>query len=209
MMDPSPSLIDNSLHHQPLPEEYGEYGATFAEAEFQGPMLEANPFGGMPTLSHFNAGHDPMAPPVHQDEPSQSQSAAHVHQPTSAASPVTPNQGVVEGPDPNIWCFICEKDFHAKKALNRHIDDLHSEEKPCNYTSCSFTCKGKRKMRKHLEKVHDVPLTTRPRRRKVAVPDSMPPQLPESESESESESASTPTYTFVYESQDLLHPQAY
>jgi hypothetical protein len=193
LMDPLPSLGGNFFLH--LHTVLEECGATPA----MGPMSEADPFGGMPTLSdqfsrtNFDPGHDPIAPPLH---PSGLQLAAHVHQHISTAS-VPPNQGVVVNEDLGSSCIICGRKFHAKRALNRHMDDVHSKRKRCHRRNCSFTYIGKRKLQNHLHKVHGEPLPTRSRSastRKVAVPDStsysMPLQLSESVSTSTSISTS-------------------
>jgi hypothetical protein len=47
-------------------------------------------------------------------------------------------------------CLICGKEYHAKKALNRHMNDRHSEEEEkCLLPGCPFKCFGRRKLVRH------------------------------------------------------------
>ncbi|KAH9958084.1 hypothetical protein BGW80DRAFT_1565088 [Lactifluus volemus] len=128
-----------------------------------------------------------MAPPVHHN-PSQSQPMAQVQQHASAASPIAPNQGVVKRirRPPKVWCPKpqCAVGFHAKKALNRHLEDCHSEKKKCYYSGCTFTYVGRRLIFKSFTErlLDNAPLEFKG----VEAPDSQtcppPPQLTEPES---------------------------
>jgi len=121
--------------------KYSKYVATPSEVESQGPTSEANPSGGMsPQLFGIR---DPLASLVRN------------------AIPVAPNRSVEKSRDLGTRCRFCERNFHAVKALNRHMDDIHSEEKKCYHVDCTFTYIGKRKLENHLIKRHGKP----PRRR--------------------------------------------
>jgi hypothetical protein len=98
---------------------------------------------------NVNTDHNPMALSVHH-ELSQSQSTAQALQHTSTASRLA----LKTRQDPKAWCSHCNRSYHARKALNRHMDDMHSEKKNCGYPHCNFTYKGKRKLEAHLQKAH-------------------------------------------------------
>ncbi|KAH9958083.1 hypothetical protein BGW80DRAFT_169539 [Lactifluus volemus] len=106
-----------------------------------------------PTLSpqafvvNVNPDRYPMVPPVHHGL-SQPQSTPQVLQHPSTAA-------LKRRQDPKAWCFHCNRSFHAIKALNRHMDDIHSGKKSCSYPKCNFTYTGKRKLRAHLQNAHD------------------------------------------------------
>jgi hypothetical protein len=176
-MDPSSSRKGNFfLHHCTFTEEYSATPAEAAEAAEPDELTsKANPSGIMPTLSaqvtvtHVDPGHGRMTPSACYSESSQS------YQHTSATPSVKPNWGVEIGEDLGTWCFDCERTFHARKALNRHNDDVHSEKKKCYYLNCKFTYIGRRKLQNHLHKVHGKELPSRRRfnlTRKVASQDS-------------------------------------
>jgi hypothetical protein len=134
--------------------------------------------------------HGAMAPPVRHSpspSPSQPQSMSQFQQQALAASRIAPNQGVVKRARPHskVWCLKpgCKKGFHATKALNRHLEDCHSELKNCYHSGCDFSYVGKRKLEAHLQKFHGkVPPTRAPRTQAVEVPDSQ--TCPESMSSS-------------------------
>jgi hypothetical protein len=182
-------LGDNSLlHHRTLPEEYGKYVTTPARSETQELTLGAKPSGEMPTLStqvswiHFGLGYDPMAPPEHDGESSQSVLTTYVHQQTWAAFSVSLKQDVEEGQDVRYFCPFCRKEFRAKKSISRHLDDVHSDPSNCPHSNCNYICRGKRKLRYHLDKVHGTDLHSgqcaATLSRKVVEPDPEPFSVP-------------------------------
>jgi hypothetical protein len=150
-------LSPSNLPNLTLFEASGNHGVTPAV----GSPSRTNSVGAgiMPELRHDAI----IAPPVHHNlsqppppPPPQRQSMAHVQQHALAASPIAPNQGVAKRvrPPPKVWCHECKAGFHAKKALNRHLDDCHSEEKKCIHSNCDFTYVIKRKLEDHLQKIH-------------------------------------------------------
>jgi hypothetical protein len=196
LMDPLLSPSDNFFfHHRTLPEEYGKYSAIPVETEAQEPISEASPSGRMSTLSiqvsviHFDPGHGPMTPPIHDGGPSQSRSAAQVHQHTSAASPIALNQVVEVSQRPRISCIMCERNFHARKALNRHIYDVHTGAKKYHYLGYNFTYIGTRRVHGNL------PSRQRATRKVVAPRSKSRSMLPPP-----SESKSTSTFAFFFPS---------
>ncbi|KAH9963482.1 hypothetical protein BGW80DRAFT_829322 [Lactifluus volemus] len=82
--------------------------------------------------TRFDLGHcnGPVASSSRLQEPSQSQSAAEVHGGVAEASSVVSRR---------VWCDICGISLYAKKALNRHMKDVHSPQQFCNYPDCNFT----------------------------------------------------------------------
>jgi hypothetical protein len=119
---------------------------------------------------NVNADRYPMVPPLHH-ELSHSRSTPQLLQ-----HPLTASQLALKmRQDPKTWCFHCNRSFHARKALNRHMDDIHSGKKSCGYPKCNFTYTGKRKLRAHLQNAHDKappPSRRRALTQKVAVSDS-------------------------------------
>ncbi|KAH9958079.1 hypothetical protein BGW80DRAFT_1377375 [Lactifluus volemus] len=102
-----------------------KYSKYASEVESQGPTSEVNPLVGcQPSSLGRNA--------------------------ISVAS----NRTVEKSRDLGTRCRFCERNFHAVKALNRHMDDIHSEEKKCYHVDCDFTYIGKRKLENHLVKRH-------------------------------------------------------
>jgi hypothetical protein len=103
--------------------------------------------GVVPTLSpqvfgiYVNPGYGPMAPPAVHCEPSQPHSTAQILRNTSEAPRLALNQVAEATRDQKTWCFRCKRKFHARKALNRHIDDMRSGKtrKSCDYPNCDFT----------------------------------------------------------------------
>jgi hypothetical protein len=160
-----------NLPNLTLFEASGNYGVTPAGV---GSSSGTNSVGagimpGLQVSEIYKLCHRPMALPVHHNpSQSQSQSMAQFQQHALAASRIAPNQGVVKPerarPSPKVWCPEpqCKGGFHAKKALNRHWDDCHSEEKKCYY--CNFTYVGKRKLEAHLQKMHGKAPPSRRRR---------------------------------------------
>jgi uncharacterized C2H2 Zn-finger protein len=116
--------------------------------------------------TYINQDHGPTNLPVQQSESSQSQSAAQAH---------------------SIWtaspkCEFCGKEFHAQKAVTRHIDDTHSEPKGCSETGCKRMIIGKRKLVTHLERVHNIIVPVSKRRvrkpgKKQQIPKDAPLQV--------------------------------
>jgi hypothetical protein len=166
-MDPSSTPSDPFLpHHRPFPEEYVRYGS-----EIQGSAWAANSSGRMPAFStqvsrtHFDATPSSMTQRIHEYEPYQSESTTHAQQHTSTT------EGMEVSRDAGTSCTICGKQFHAKKAVTRHMDDRHSKPKKCHHANCNYTCIGKRKLHNHLHKTHGADLPSRRRAtltRKVA-----------------------------------------
>ncbi|KAH9958088.1 hypothetical protein BGW80DRAFT_169585 [Lactifluus volemus] len=145
---PSPSDLPNLT----LFEESGNHGVI--------PTVVGSPSG----TNSVGAGitpelfHGAMAPPVRHNpspSPSQPQSMAQFLRQALGASRIAPNQGVVKRarPPPKVWCPKpgCKRGFHAPKALNRHLEDCHSEEKNCYHSGCDFSYIGKRKLEAHLQ----------------------------------------------------------
>jgi hypothetical protein len=93
----------------------------------------------------------PVYPPREQLAPSQSSSNIHRH--ISEASSISTNVSAEISQDVNVSCVFCGRQFHARKALNRHVDDFHSAPIQCSRT-CNFWCVGRRKMQYHLKKTH-------------------------------------------------------
>jgi hypothetical protein len=106
--------------------------------------------------THFDPSHILFAPPLRNGEPSQTELTTELHQRTSAASTVASNQGMKMSQAAKTACIICVKEFHAKKALLRHMDDRHSKPKKCHHANCNYKCIGKRKLQHHLHKIHGV-----------------------------------------------------
>ncbi|KAH9958092.1 hypothetical protein BGW80DRAFT_1377451 [Lactifluus volemus] len=136
---PSPSDLPNPT----LFEESGSHGVTSPGGTNS---VGAAIIPDLQVLGIYKLCYGAMAPPVHHN-PSQSQS-----QPQSMAQV---QQHRIR-PPPKVWCHKpqCKAGFHAKKALNRHLEDCHSEKKKCHYPDCNFTYVGKRKLDAHLQKIH-------------------------------------------------------
>jgi hypothetical protein len=166
----SPFLLldDLSMHLAPPPPfpfiptllamEQGIYhhSATHAATETQERSLDAITSSGTSVYSTWSV----EAPWTHFDPErgsSQSQLLAQVDQHTSAAPQVAPNQVSDVDQRWKPWCYICDKGFHARKALTRHNDDCHSLPRSCKYPDCNFTYTGSRKLQNHLQNVHAHP----------------------------------------------------
>ena len=129
------------------------HSATPAGTETQERSLDATTSSGTSVYSTWSV----EAPWTHFDPergPSQSQSLAQVDQHTSAAPQVAPNQVSDVDQRWKLWCLICDKGFHAPKALTRHNDDCHSSPRSCKYPDCNFIYIGSRKLQKHLQHAH-------------------------------------------------------
>ncbi|KAH9958080.1 hypothetical protein BGW80DRAFT_1449561 [Lactifluus volemus] len=108
--------------------------------------------GIVPTLSpqvfgiYVNPGYGPMAPPA-------------VH---CCGGDARPENLVLP----------LQTEFHARKALNRHIDDMRSGKtrKSCDYPNCDFTYVRKAQNGNHLQKVHGKAPPPRRRAAQTAAP---------------------------------------
>nr|XP_034838748.1 zinc finger protein OZF-like [Maniola hyperantus] len=50
-------------------------------------------------------------------------------------------------------CKICSKVFSERAGLNHHAQ-LHTSDKPFSCSKCSFTCKTKKYLHRHANRVH-------------------------------------------------------
>jgi hypothetical protein len=60
--------------------------------------------------------------------------------------------------DAGYFCPCCGKEFRAKKSISWHMDDVHSNPSNCPHSDCDYMCRGKRKLRYYLRKVHGTDL---------------------------------------------------
>jgi uncharacterized C2H2 Zn-finger protein len=100
-----------------------------------------------------------MTPQAQQRESSHLQLASQTYQHTRILvpeSPVTQNDNIEleTGQDSKLRCPECGKTFHAKRAINRHRDDVHSVARNCPHSKCKVMLKGKRKLEYHLSRHH-------------------------------------------------------
>ncbi|KAH9973608.1 hypothetical protein BGW80DRAFT_1308438 [Lactifluus volemus] len=131
LISPDPSVrFPRFFFNYPFPSDTSTNGPPPAGTGSQGWESNTNLISTLPTVTevYSNPG---VTTPQH----------------TSAASHVVLNQRPVSHSKKlRPKCLICGKEYHAKKALNRHMNDRHSEEEEkCPLPGCPFKCFGRRK----------------------------------------------------------------
>lgn len=57
--------------------------------------------------------------------------------------------------DPTFSCHLCGRVFHESQNLKKHMNTIHSDERPFQCHMCGMNYKRKDVLQEHIKRVHD------------------------------------------------------
>lgn len=57
--------------------------------------------------------------------------------------------------DPTFFCHLCGRYFHESQNLKKHINTIHSEERPFQCHMCGMNYKRRDVLQEHIRRVHE------------------------------------------------------